>query len=71
MSEHAGWPIFMRTKTAAQFLGVSPATIYRWIREGKLHEPTKVSAGIKGWHQQDLVAFANEMLGKNKHDTQG
>ncbi|WP_420887104.1 helix-turn-helix transcriptional regulator [Acidithiobacillus caldus] len=61
----------MRTKTAAQFLGVSQATIYRWIREGKLCEPKQVSAGIKGWHQQDLVDFANKMLGKTTHNVNG
>lgn len=69
MAENVGWPIFMRTKKAAEFLGVSPATLYRWIREGKLRQPTQVSAGIKGWHQQELVAFVNKLLDQNRPGT--
>lgn len=60
MQRENGWPIFMRVKIASEYLGVSTATVYRWIAEGKLPKPMEVSAGIKGWHQSELEKFANE-----------
>lgn len=53
------WPIFMRAEIAASYLGVSRATIYRWVREGRLPEPVEVSPKIKGWHQEELRRFAD------------
>ncbi len=55
-----GWPIFMRPRVAASYLGVSEATIYRWIRDGRLPKPIEVSPQIKGWHQEALKRFADE-----------
>ena len=54
-----GWPVFMRPKVAAQYLGISEATLYRWVKEGKLAQPMQVSAGIRGWHQSELTRFAD------------
>ncbi len=54
-----GWPVFMRPKTAAKYLGISEATLYRWVKEGKLAQPMQVSAGIRGWPQTELKRFAD------------
>jgi len=54
-----GWPVFMRPKTAAKYLGISEATLYRWVKEGKLAQPMQVSAGIRGWPQPELKRFAD------------
>lgn len=54
-----GWPVFMRPKMAAKYLGISEATLYRWVKEKKLVRPMEVSAGIRGWHQTELKKFAD------------
>jgi Predicted site-specific integrase-resolvase len=54
-----GWPVFMRPKMAAKYLGISEATLYRWVKEGKLVQPLQVSVGIRGWPQLELKRFAD------------
>lgn len=62
-----GWPVFMRPKTAARFLGISEATLYRWIKDGKLVEPMQVSVGIRGWPKGELEKFAERYFVR-EHD---
>lgn len=54
------WPIFMRAEVAALYLGVSKATIWRWVRDGRLPPPLELSPRIKGWHQDELRKFADQ-----------
>jgi predicted DNA-binding transcriptional regulator AlpA len=44
---------------AAKYLGISEATLYRWVKEGKLVQPLRVSVGIRGWPQLELKRFAD------------
>ncbi len=38
-------------------LPVSPATIWRWVREGKLPKPFKLGAGTTVWDAEQIAAF--------------
>jgi len=49
----------MRPKVAAKYLGVSEAVLYKWVKEGKLVQPLRVSVGIRGWPQPELKRFAD------------
>lgn len=45
------------TPTKAGILPVSPATIWRWVRDGKFPQPFKLSAGVTAWHAADIEQF--------------
>lgn len=45
------------TPTKTGILPVSPATIYRWVKEGKFPKPFKLSAGVTAWHAADIELF--------------
>ena len=38
-------------------LPVSPATIWRWVRDGKFPKPFKLGACVTGWHAYEVDAF--------------
>lgn len=38
-------------------LPVSPATIWRWVREGKFPQPFKLGASVTVWNASDIEAF--------------
>jgi predicted DNA-binding transcriptional regulator AlpA len=38
-------------------LPVSPATIWRWVREGKFPKPFKLGQSVTVWHVADVEAF--------------
>jgi predicted DNA-binding transcriptional regulator AlpA len=38
-------------------LPVSPATIWRWVREGKFPKPFKLGRSVTVWHVADVEAF--------------
>lgn len=66
-----GWPVLMRPKIAARFLGISEATLYRWIKDGKLVEPMQVSVGIRGWTRPELEKFAaKHFVREQEHDVE-
>lgn len=45
------------TPTKAGILPVSPATIWRWVRDGKFPQPFKLSAGVTAWYVADVEQF--------------
>ncbi|MDM5181631.1 AlpA family phage regulatory protein [Massilia sp. DJPM01] len=45
------------TKEKAGILPVSPATIWRWVRDGKFPKPFKIGAGVTVWHAAEVEAF--------------
>lgn len=45
------------TKEKAGILPVSPATIWRWVRDGKFPKPFKIGAGVTVWHATEVEAF--------------
>jgi len=38
-------------------LPVSPATVWRWVREGKFPKPFKLGKSITVWHAAEVEAF--------------
>ncbi|MEY2342483.1 helix-turn-helix transcriptional regulator [Acidithiobacillus sp. IBUN Pt1247-S3] len=63
MTSPVRWPGFRRPQTAAEYLDVSEATIYRWIKEGKLKEPVQISPKVTGWPKNELDIFAEQIRG--------
>jgi prophage regulatory protein len=48
-------------------LPVSPATIWRWVREDKFPQPFKLGASITVWNASEIEAFiANRAEGTSK-----
>lgn len=45
------------TPTKTGILPVSPATIWRWVRDGKFPKPFKLGASVTGWYADDVDAF--------------
>ena len=45
------------TKDKPGMLPVSPATIWRWVREGKFVQPFKLGAGTTVWDADAVEAF--------------
>lgn len=45
------------TPKRAGMLPVSPATIWRWVRDGKFPQPFKLGSSVTGWYAADIEAF--------------
>lgn len=45
------------TPTKTGILPVSPATIWRWVKDGKFPQPFKLGAGVTAWHAADVEQF--------------
>ncbi|MES2027294.1 MAG: AlpA family phage regulatory protein [Pseudomonadota bacterium] len=41
-------------------LPVSPATIWRWVREGKFPKPFKLSDSVTVWNAAEVDAFISK-----------
>jgi prophage regulatory protein len=39
---------------------VSPATIYRWIKEGKFPKPVRLGANMVRWKASDIEAWMTD-----------
>jgi prophage regulatory protein len=48
------------TKSKAGLLPVSPATIWRWTREGRFPKPFKLGASVTVWDAGEIEAFIAE-----------
>jgi prophage regulatory protein len=51
------------TKSKRGLLPVSPATIWRWVRENKFPAPYKLSEGVTVWDAAAVEAFMAERAG--------
>lgn len=52
---------FYRLSKLVQVLGVSEATLWRWIREGKFPKGTKLSKGVTAWHSKSLADWESHL----------
>jgi prophage regulatory protein len=43
-----------RDREIAEAFGVSRNTVWRWVREGRLPEPVRISPGCTRWPQSDI-----------------
>jgi predicted DNA-binding transcriptional regulator AlpA len=46
-----------KDKSVEGLLPVSPATIWRWVREGKFPKPFKLGAGTTVWDAVQVESF--------------
>ncbi|WP_194946791.1 AlpA family phage regulatory protein [Cupriavidus necator] len=44
---------FIRVKARAHELGVSRATLYRWVQAGRIKPPTRLASRTAGWWAGD------------------
>lgn len=51
------------TKNKPGLLPVSPATIWRWVREGKFPQPFKLGASVTVWSAIEVEAFIAKRAG--------
>lgn len=51
------------TKTSTGMLPVSPATIWRWVREGKFPKPFKLGDSVTVWNAAEVEAFLVQRAG--------
>ena len=58
--EHQG---YMRITEVCSLLGVSRASLYRWIGEGRFFAPTRLSARMSGWPRGKVYAYLRDMEG--------
>lgn len=52
-----------RVKQVAELLGCGKSTIYLWVEQGKLPPPTKLSARVAVWSDEDIRAFIERAKG--------
>ena len=45
---------FYRPADVTRVYGIARTTIFRWVREGKLPEPNRISARVVGWDKATL-----------------
>lgn len=49
---------FMRPAQVAKFLGTSPTTLWRWVRNiPDFPKPIKLGAGTTVWDEAELIAW--------------
>lgn len=51
------------TKSRPGLLPVSPATVWRWVREGKMPKPFKLGAGTTVWDADGIEQFLAQRAG--------
>lgn len=51
------------TKDKKGLLPVSPATVWRWVREGKFPKPFKLGDAVTVWDAAEVEAFIAQRAG--------
>jgi predicted DNA-binding transcriptional regulator AlpA len=51
------------TKDKPGLLPVSPATVWRWVREGKFPKPFKLGESVTVWDAAEVEAFIAQRAG--------
>lgn len=51
------------TKGKEGLLPVSPATVWRWVREGKFPKPFKLGDSVTVWNASEVEAFIAKRAG--------
>jgi predicted DNA-binding transcriptional regulator AlpA len=50
---------FVRLPVVVGLFGVTPHTVWRWVKAGRLPQPVKLSPGVTAWRVGDLRSFIN------------
>ena len=62
MEQHSGTHWFTVSQVATRF-GVSVATVWRWVRQGDLPSPVKISERTTRWRRSDIEAHEQRLAG--------
>ena len=54
------------TKSSKGLLPVSPATVWRWVREGNFPKPFKLGESVTVWDAAEVEAFIAQRAGGNE-----
>ena len=65
ISELASTPATPTRPAKAGKLPVSPATVWRWVREGKFPKPFKLGESVTVWDLAQVEAFIAQRAGGN------
>lgn len=60
----AALPARLRDVDLAKFFGVHRATIWRWVENGQLPRPVKLSRQTTRFRRDDIAAFERARLGE-------
>ncbi|MFK7160247.1 helix-turn-helix domain-containing protein [Marinospirillum sp. MEB164] len=52
---------FLTVKATASRFGVSPATVWRWVRNGRFPAPVRLSDNCTRWRIADITAWENSL----------
>lgn len=55
-----GWPLLLRRELAAAYVGMSPSTFDKAVKEGLLPRPVATVYSLVQWHRGDLDAWAED-----------
>lgn len=47
-------PRIIRAAQVAERLGISRTTVWRWVQEGRLPQPTRYGRNTTGWREADI-----------------
>ena len=47
----------LRLPQVMELTGLAKSTVWKWVKEGKLPEPTKLSPRVSVWKQSEIQAF--------------
>lgn len=50
----------LKVSELAEFLGVYPSTIYRWLRRGMLPQPFEIGEKAVRWRQSEIEKWLEE-----------
>ena len=53
--------MFYKVTEVSRRYKVSPATIWRWAREGRFPQPVKLGPGTTRWREEDLQTFEKKL----------
>lgn len=51
----------VRPNELKRTLGISNATLYRWIAEGRWPRPVRISTRVTGWYERDVLELLAQM----------
>jgi len=60
-SQNEEKPMFYKVTEVSMHFKVSPATIWRWTREGRFPQPVKLGSGTTRWREDDLQTFEKKL----------
>ncbi|HAI40564.1 MAG TPA: AlpA family transcriptional regulator [Maribacter sp.] len=61
----------LKAQEVAEWLGVSPSTVYRWVEKGNLPKPYVIGETATRWRTKDLIEWlGTKEREKNEQDSE-